>query len=163
MSLFEVCQWLQHTTIGTSIRESEYMFPVIEGTHLLALSAFVGSALMYDLRLIGVLWRNDPVSKVKAQFMPIIMVGFAIMVITGSLLFWSEPVSAYQSVFFRAKVTLLILAGLNAVIFHLTIDREAAEWGLNPIPPLRARVAGYVSIVLWIAIIAAGRFTAYNL
>ena len=139
------------------------MFPIIEGAHLLGLSAFLGSALMYDLRLIGVFWRNEPVSRVKAQFLPITIVGFACMVMTGSLLFLSEPVRCYQSVYFRTKMLLLALAGLNALVFHLTVDRRAEAWNITAKPPLQARAAGYLSIALWIAIVAAGRFTAYNL
>ena len=162
MSFLDVCQWLQQTAISTSIRESLYLFPVIEGAHLLSLSAFLGSALMYDLRLIGVLWSQDPVLKVKAQFLPVALVGFGCMVTTGVLLFWSEPVALYQSFYFRIKVLMLALAGLNALIFHLTVDRKAKEWNLSATPPLRARVAGYVSIALWIGVVTAGRFTAYN-
>jgi hypothetical protein len=163
MSLIEVCRWLEHTALSTSIRESEYLFPIVEGAHLLSLSIFLGSALMYDLRLVGALWRSEPVSRVKAQFLPIEIVGFACMVMTGSLLFLSEPVRCYQSAYFRTKVLLLTLAGLNAFVFHVTVDRRAEEWNLDAKPPLQAQMAGYLSIALWIGVVAAGRFTAYNL
>jgi hypothetical protein len=161
--LLQFCQWLQQTSIGTQIRESELVFPIIEGTHLLSLALMMAPVIMYDLRLIGVLWRNEPVSRIKAQFLPFTFFGFGVMVITGSLLFWSEPVKCFNSFYFRLKVLALILAGLNALVFHSTIDRSSAEWDSQATPPQRARMAGYASLITWAAVIFAGRYTAYNL
>jgi hypothetical protein len=157
------CQWLQNTSIGTQIRESILVFPILEGTHLLGLAFMMAPVMMYDLRLMGVLWKKDPVTKVKWQFLPITFVGFFIMITTGALLFWSEPVKCYNSPYFRVKVICLILAGLNALVFHSTIDRTAKEWDTTMPPPSRARLAGILSLTIWTAVIFAGRYTAYNL
>jgi len=85
------------------------------------------------------------------------------MVVTGSLLFWSEAVSAYNSVWFRLKLLFLLLAALNALAFHLTIHRRLPEWDADPVPPARARLAGFLSLLFWAIVIAAGRTTAYKL
>ena len=84
------------------------------------------------------------------------------MFVTGALLFTSEAVKLYHSPAFRIKLALLALAGLNALIFHLTIYRDAANWDQTAPAPLRARLAGLLSLAFWIAIIAAGRAIAYG-
>jgi len=85
-----------------------------------------------------------------------------VMVITGVLLFYAIPVKTYLNIFFRIKVLLLILAGINVAVFHNTIDRKRSEWDLAPVPPLRARLAGGFSLVLWAGVVVAGRMIAYN-
>jgi hypothetical protein len=84
------------------------------------------------------------------------------MVITGALLFYAIPVRSYQSLWFRLKVIALILAGLNAFVFHAGIDRQVAEWDLASTPPRAARRAGATSLLLWAIIVVAGRMIAYN-
>lgn len=157
------CERLQETWMSTAIRESTLMWVYIEGTHLLGLALMLGPSMMLDLRLVGVLWKSDPVSKVEARFLPITMAGFVLMVTTGGLLFWSEPVRCFYSSYFRTKIILLVLAGLNALVFHSTIDRKLAEWDMVLPTPLRARLAGILGLILWTGVVFAGRYTAYNL
>src|SRR5262249_45134342 len=88
--------------------------------------------------------------------------GFAIMVLTGLLLFYANPVKTWLNVFFRLKLCFLILAGLNALIFHRTIGRSVSNWDLQAAPPFRARLAGGISLTLWAAIVISGRLIAYN-
>jgi uncharacterized membrane protein YbaN (DUF454 family) len=88
--------------------------------------------------------------------------GFVVMVITGVLLFYAIPVRSYQSVWFRMKVVLLILAGLNAWTFHNTVYRNVRDWDVTEAVPRRARLAGIASLVLWAGIIVFGRMIAYN-
>jgi hypothetical protein len=94
---------------------------------------------------------------------PWMSLGFAIMVVTGVLLFATRATDAYESPFFRLKLTLLALGAVNIVMFHATVDRRRDEWDSDARPPLRARLAGGASLVLWFSIIAAGRIMAYNL
>jgi hypothetical protein len=162
MSIFEFCQWLQNTAWGTAIRESTWVFPIIEGMHVLTLGLSVGTLLIMDLRLAGVLMRREPVSQVSNQLMPWSAAGFAIMFTTGALLFWSQPLKAWGSIYFRIKLILLLLAGINALVFELTLRRTVATWDTAETPPFRARLAGVLGIVLWAGVIAAGRTMAYN-
>ncbi len=162
MSLQDLCHWLQNSEWGTAIRESVWLFPIIEGTHVLALSLSVGTLLVMDLRLAGLLLKKEPVSQVSNQLMPWSLSGFAIMFVTGILLFLSQADKAYGSIWFRLKVLFLLLAGLNAAIFELTLRRRIATWDTQEIPPFRARLAGITGMILWAGVIAAGRTMAYN-
>jgi len=95
--------------------------------------------------------------------MPYVVAGFFIEVVTGFLLFWAEAEKCYLSVFFRAKVLFLFLAAFNAIIFEFRTKKTIGNWDKFPVPPARARMAGWLSIVSWSAVIVAGRATAYNL
>lgn len=163
MSIRDLCQWLQDTPWGTSIRESTLAFPIIEGFHTIGITLSVGILILVDLRLAGVLMRREPVSRISNQLMPWSLGGFVIMFITGGLLFWAQALKAYGSIFFRIKVALLVLAAINAVVFELTLRRSIAEWDTAERPPFRVRMAGVLGIVLWAGVIAAGRTMAYNL
>jgi len=162
MSVLEICRLLDHSAIGTNIRESSLLFPIIEGIHVLALALSVGLVLITDLRLAGVVMRNRATSEIWSQFFPWMMSGFGVMFLTGSLLFWSHALSAYHSPAFRAKLVLLILSGLNAAVYHLTIYRKMDQWDTSPIPPIQARLAGWTSLILWAGVITMGRIMAYT-
>jgi hypothetical protein len=157
MSLLEVCQWIQDTQVGTAIRESILVYPIILSVHLLALSVSVGMLVWFDLRLLGIKMRAQLVSEVYRQLMPWMLGGFFVMFVTGGLLFWALAARCYGNVYFRAKMMALLLAGLNALIYHLLTERTIADWDSAPVPPMRARLAGVFSIVLWAVIIGAGR------
>lgn len=154
---------MQNSAIGTGIRESIWLFPIVETTHVLALAISVGVLLWFDLRLMGWGMKHQPVSQVHRQVMPLAFFGFFVMTISGILLFWSEPEKCYLSGFFRVKVLFLILAMINAGIFELRTKKGIEDWDKYPIPPIRARMAGLISIISWAAVIIAGRATAYNL
>lgn len=161
MSVLDLCRMVQGSAIGTGIRESGYVFPFLEGTHVIALAVSVGAAMVFDLRLLGVLFRREPVSKIFDQLKPWMMVGFAVMFTTGALLVSSIAVDAYGNVYFRLKLLLLLLAGANTLVFHTTVDRRRGEWDVAAVPPLQARAAGLLSLVLWTSVIVAGRLFAY--
>lgn len=163
MSLIDICQWLENLNWAVALRESQFVFPVIEGTHLLGLALMMVPILMFDLRLLGLMWTGEPASKIRNQFLPISIVGGILMVLTGSILFASEAVKCYGSTYFRIKVLMLFLAALNVIAFHSTIDRSIREWENDSPPPPRARLAGVLSILVWTGVIFAGRYTAYNL
>ena len=156
------CQWLYDSSIGRGLRESQWMFPIVEGTHLLGIALSVGVLCWFDLRLLGLVLQDQPVSKVWRQLMPTAFFGFALMFATGVLLFWAEAITAYHSVHFWLKMALIGLAGVNALIFEGTAHRGMAAWDAARVPPARARIAGFVSLVLWTGIIIMGRTMAYS-
>jgi hypothetical protein len=84
------------------------------------------------------------------------------MAISGTLLFYAIPVRSYQNIFFRFKMLLMLLAGLNVWIFHSRVYPKAATWDVDGIPPKPARVAGALSLALWIGVVVSGRMIAYN-
>lgn len=161
MSILSVCQWLQTESIGTSIRESLWTFPAIETVHLLALAFSVGIIVLVDLRLIGAAMKDQPVTEVFERLQPMALKGFAINVVSGLLLFWSEPMKCYTSSFFRAKLVMLFILGVNAILFSASTYKSVAHWDKAVITPVAARIAGWVSLVLWTGVIVAGRAIAY--
>jgi hypothetical protein len=161
-SLLHFVEWLASTPWSIALHESLHVYPLIESTHVLTLALFVGLAIMLDLRLLGLTLRHVPVSEVTARLLPWTKAGFVIMFITGVLLFYAIPVRTYQSIFFRAKVAMLILAGLNVWLFHSRVEQRVADWDLAPVTPVAARMAAIVSLTLWAGIVIAGRMIAYN-
>ena len=162
MSLLPFCQWLAATPGSIALHESLFMYPLVESTHVLTLCVFLGLAVMFDLRLLGVTMTAVPMTEIRRRLSPWMVAGFVVMVITGVLLFYAIPVRSYQSIFFRVKALALVLAGLNAFVFHATIDRRIADWDRDPVPPAAARRAGAASLALWALIVVSGRMIAYN-
>lgn len=118
--------------------------------------------VMVDLRLLGRTLSRVPVSEVMTRLLPWSGAGFVVMIASGTLLFYAAPLRAYENVFFRIKMAALVLALMNAWLFHLTFYRRVAEWDLDPVPPRRVRMAGGVSLALWALIMTAGRMIPYQ-
>ncbi len=155
------CQWLYDSSIGTDIRESIWVFPIIETIHVLAITLLVGTIAILDLRLLGLALKREPVSRVANGVLPLTWAGFAVMFVSGFLLFWSEAAKSYGNPAFRVKLLLLALVGLNPLIFHFTVYRSVGDWNERIVTPLRARLAAVFSLTLWGGIICAGRAIAY--
>jgi hypothetical protein len=160
--LLAFCHWVQNTPLATALRGSDSMFDILETIHTLGIVLVAGTIMLVDLRLLGLGLRREPVSDVVSRIVPWTVSGFVLMFVTGALLFAAEAVKLYSSPAFRIKLVLLILAGLNAIIFHMTVYRSAAEWNQTAETPARARIAGLLSLMFWIGIIAAGRAIAYG-
>ena len=163
MSLLSFCEWLAATPGSIALHESHYMFLVVLTVHVMTLCVFVGMAVMVDLRLLGLTMRRVPASEVVSRLVPWSGGSFLVMVISGSLLFYATPVDRYENLFFRAKMVMLVLACVNAWVFHKTVYRNVTEWDLDPVPPPGARLAGGVALALWAGIILAGRMIPYQL
>ncbi len=157
MSVLELCHWIEDTAIGTSIRESAWVFPIILGLHSLGLTLSVGTVLWFDLRLLGVKLLGQSVSDVYRQLKPWMLAGFAIMFLSGMLLFWAQASRCYENGFCRVKILLLVVPGLNALIYHWVTEPGIARWDDSARPPAPARAAGLVSIAAWTTIIVLGR------
>jgi hypothetical protein len=162
MSLLPFCQWLADTHGSVALRESLFMYPLVESAHVLTLCLFVGLTVMLDLRLLGLVLRRVEVSEAAERLVPWMTAGFVVLVITGVALVYAIPVRSYQSIWFRGKCIMLILAGLNVWIFHSGIYTRVTEWDLAAIAPRAARRAGLASLILWAGIIVFGRMMAYN-
>jgi len=162
MSLLGFCQWLESTHGSIALHESIWAYPIVESLHVLTLCLFLGLTVMLDLRLLGVTMVRTPASEVAGRLLPWTIVGFAVMVATGALLFYAIPVKTYLNIFFRIKVAFLLLAGVNVAVFQRTIWRSMDRWDVDPVPPFRARLAAGLSLALWAGIVVAGRMIAYN-
>ena len=163
MSAIRFMQWLNDTAFSITMRDSTWAEPVVETIHVLTLTLFLGFTVLLDLRLLGVSMRRRRVSEVLQELNPWLVGGFLVMIVTGVLLFCGDPVAFYNSIFFKVKMLMLLLAGLNVWLFNATVGRKMAEWEIDAETPGRAKAAAVVSLVLWVAIVAAGRAIAYSL
>jgi hypothetical protein len=162
MFLLSICQWIDSTRFNAAMRQSNWVFPTLDTIHTLGIVLVAGAIMLVDFRLLGLGLRSVPLAQLVARIVPATLAGFALMLASGGLLFSSEAVKMYHSPAFRIKVLLLALAGMNALIFHRTIYRDVANWGPGTAVPIRARLAGLLSLIFWIAIIATGRAIAYG-
>jgi hypothetical protein len=160
--MLSICQWIHQTPLSVAVRESIWVYPILNVLHCVGILLVAGTIIVVDLRLLGFGMRRSSVSSVIGQVLPWTLGGFAFMFITGLLLAWSEPVRLYRSLFFPWKLIFLTLACLNALFFHVGIYRGVVAWDSVSLTPARARLAGAVSIVCWICVIAAGRAIGYE-
>ncbi len=115
---------IEATSIGTAIAESRYAFPIIEGTHLISLSVSVGLIFLTDLRLMGLFLHQVPAAAVLHGLRPYVLCGFALVFLSGGLLFWAEAVEVIASPAWVFKFAFIWLAGLNALYFEFVIARR---------------------------------------
>ena len=135
---------------------------LLEGTHVLSLMLFAGTIFMVDLRLLGVSFKQTPVSVLSGRVLPLTVFGFILMVLTGVALFFAKPLLYYHNFWFRIKLVFLAVAMINIVVFHFRVQRNLDEWDAAPKPPRGARISAAVSLSAWILVITFGRFIAYD-
>jgi hypothetical protein len=161
MNMFAFCQWLENSSWATVIHQSLWLFPMLETAHLFGIVSLVGATSALDLRLIGLTMKGEPVSRIAGRLLPWAWAGLTIQVVTGFCLFASEATRCFENKAFRIKMVMLVLTGLNALIFHQTVYRRVTSWDEAPATPLGAKLAGCCSILLWFGIVAAGRWIAF--
>jgi len=161
LDLLPLCKWLEQSWVGGGVRESLWLFPTIETLHLLGMTVLVGAVSIVDFRLLGWVMRRERVSELAGRLLPWAWAGFAVQVITGAILFSSEAVKIYGNPAFRMKMVLILLAGVHAAIFHWGVRQDMGAWDGSAVLPAKAKIAGGISILLWIAIVAAGRFIGF--
>jgi uncharacterized membrane protein len=152
--------WLQEGSVGQAMRQSPLLYPVVEILHIVGFALLVGAIIGLDLRLLGgARWLSA--QGLARHLLRLAVGGFCLAAPMGALLFVTEAVALAQNTTFLAKLVLIALAGANAVLFHLGAWRGVAGWDLER-PPAAARVAGAVSMSLWLAVLACGRLIAYS-
>ena len=158
MDLLPTFEWFYATPIGETIRNSVWMFPVIEAFHLLGLGMIGGAILLVDLRLFGVGLIRTPVAQLSAAAQPWLLGSIAVMVSSGVPLFLSEAIKCYYSIPFWVKMTSLFLA----LTFAFTIRRRVTQSGLAAERPRLGRAVGIVSLCLWAGVAWGGRWIAFS-
>jgi hypothetical protein len=160
MEKTDVFQWLEASSLAVYIRHSHLLYPVIEIIHILGFIFLVGSAFLFDLRLLG-LSKNIPVTDLAKHLLPWSRRSLLMVVPSGLLLFITEAESLSHNTVFGIKLTLILLALANAGYFHLYTLRTVSHWDhLQPMPNA-AKAAGMTSLFLWTSVIACGRLLAY--
>jgi hypothetical protein len=162
MTLATLLQSIYDSPVGSSIRESGSLFPWIESTHVLMATTVVGTIAIVDLRLIGYAAHRRGARQLIIDLLPFTWVAFALAAITGSLLFTSNAVNYAANTQFLSKMVMLVLAGINMAIFHLTAYQRIGEWNDDLPPPRAARIAGATSLAFWLVIIFLGRWIGFT-
>ena len=156
------CQAVERMALSQTVQNSTWMFPAIETTHLIAMIVLVGSITAFDLRLLGLAMQGTSVSRLAWRLLPATWTAFAVMAITGSLLFTSDPVSKYcHNPALQLKLILILLSGVNMAVFHFTIYHRVKEWDTAPALPFGAKLAGSFSVLLWAGVVVTGRWIGF--
>ncbi len=153
---------LQGSALGEAVRGAEYLYPVLEASHILGIALLVGPAFTFDLRLLGVGRRVVSVTTAARNLLPVSHIGFAIAVITGIALLSAQATVVAGTGAAPWKLGLLILACLNVLVFHHGIYRRVNEWADTAVTPVVARVGASVSLIAWTGVTFAGRLLAYT-
>jgi hypothetical protein len=162
MSLLSICEWIQNTQLSIAIREGALYYPIIGGVHLLAIALFGGMLLAVDLRLLGWGMRRRAVSDVVDQLRVWKRIGFVVVVASGALLAWAEPLKLYHSKSFWIKMTLFLLVAVHALVFRRAVYSNPARLDEAPSIPAIAKLAAALSLILWAGLVFSGRLIAFD-
>ena len=160
MTIPPLLEWIESTELSIAIREGGLPYPIIGGVHLLAIALFGGTLLATDLRLLSWVMPHRPFSDVLYQLRPWKRLGFVVVVATGLLLAWAEPVRLYGSPSFWVKMSLFALIGLHALVFRAKVygHPDKLDAGVSS----KAKLAAALSLVLWAGLVVSGRLIAFD-
>lgn len=153
---------IEASGLATAIRNSLYLFPLIESAHVIGLTMVFGTIAIIDLRLLGVASTQRPFTAVASDVFKWTWIAFAVTATTGALMFITNANTYYQSAYFRAKMALLALSGLNMLVFEMTTRRSVCSWDRNAAAPAAGRAVAALSLVIWIGVIVLGRWIGFT-
>ena len=159
--MWDLLTWIDGSAMAETIRISLWLFPALEIGHVAAIALVLGSIARVDLRLAGLASRDRSITEISREMLPWTWAGFAIATVFGVLLFVGQPVRYVEIAFFDAKIILILLAGLNMLVFEYVTRRGAGRWDREPIPPLQVRLTGALSLAFWISVAICGRFIGF--
>lgn len=163
VQLHDLIAFLEQSPLAEAIREDDLLFPLIESVHVLAICLVVGSISIVDLRLLGFASIQRPVGRLTREILPYTWGAFAVAVAAGGLLFISHASKYLENGYFVTKLVLIGVAGLNMLLFHFISAKDMPRWENDPRPPFPARFAGGLSLLLWIAVVASGRWIGFTM
>jgi hypothetical protein len=154
--------WLGETPVSLAIAESEWLFPTIEVVHVFAISLVFGTIAIIDLRLLGFASTNRRYTEMARELLPWTWGAWFVAATFGTLLIASRPVAYFENADFRLKFLCMGLAGINMLVFQFVTSRDISQWDKGG-APLAGRVAGGLSLVLWIGVVYFARKTGFTL
>jgi hypothetical protein len=161
LTLNEICHWIDQTALSQAIQAANWVVPTVQTIHILAIAVVASSALMVDLRLVGVFWANRPIKDVTSRFLPLVWWPLLILLATGVIMIIAEPARSLKNPAFQLKMLLLIAALTVTGLFQWLQRRNATFGDLRAGPGAAAVALAIVSMLLWSSIIFAGRWIAY--
>lgn len=162
MTLLPLAEAIHASSIAEWMRHSLKAMPIVEAVHVMAVALIFGSILVVDLRLLGFPDVKRAVTLISKEMLRFTWGAFAVAVVTGALMFAPNAVTYYNNTAFRLKLLALLAAGINMAIFQFVTYRGVAAWDRDRPTPAAARLAGLLSILLWITVIALGRWIGFT-
>lgn len=159
-SIDALCWWIEHTPLSQTIQSVDWIVPTVQTIHILAITVVAASALMIDLRLIGVFSADRPLREVSARFVPLVWWPLLLLLLTGAIMIIGEPARSLKNPAFGLKMTLLVTALIVTALFQFLLRRDpdfGSPGSRRAVPTSIATV----SLMLWAGIIFAGRWIAY--
>jgi uncharacterized protein DUF6644 len=161
MPIRAVFETIANSENSIALRESQYVWSLFEVAHVVCMCLFAGLIIMMDLRLLGIGNMQTPFSQLQKRLFPWQMLGMTLSAMTGLVLVYGDPMRFYSNIFFWMKMSLMVIAGLNALAFHYIEYFNVDNWD-NKVPPYGAKLAGALGLGLWAFVIVSGRLIPYN-
>lgn len=160
--LLQFGHWMEAQQYSQMLVSGYYSYNWVESIHVLTLMVSIGSLFVIDFRMMGWLLPNVPATTIAHRLHKPMIIGFLIMFITGILLVYAKPVETIQSLWFRIKMILLLLAFINAWIFNARLKAAQGSWDNDPVAPKNLRIGAVISMVLWCSVVIMGRYIPYD-
>ena len=162
MQILNLVHDMQASAAGEWMRTSLKAMPFVEATHVLAAATVFGTVFVVDLRLLGIPDLRRAYTRISAEMLRLTWIAFAISVVTGALLFAANASTYYINTAFRLKLLAMLCAGINMVVFQALVHPRAAAWDVGLPTPRAARIAGVLSILLWLTVLVLARWIGFT-
>jgi hypothetical protein len=159
--LLAFCEALANTPLSQFVQNTEWIIPLTQTIHILAIAVVIGSVGLIDLRLLGLAGRSQSVSSMARRLLPTVWVSLAVLFCSGSVLIIGEPQRSLANPAFQLKMLMLLLVATMTAFLQGSLRRDVAFWELSPGRRLAAKLTAIVSLLLWVGIVFAGRWIAY--
>ena len=160
-SLTALAEWLQATSLAVFIHNTPWVFTTIEVVHVFAISLVIGTIAIVDLRLLGFASTRRPVAELAGQVLPFTWIAFVLAAAAGLLLFISRAAAYLVSTTFQIKMAIIVLAGINMLVFELITARSVQDWNVAPKPRCR-RGSRADTLTCWVLVVIFGRWTGFT-
>jgi hypothetical protein len=155
-------EWLSTTQVSQALQNAEWVIPTSQSIHIVCVSVLFASAIMINLRLLGVGTRWRSISQLSGAVLPWMWRALAVLLITGAVQTVAEPVRQFVAPVFWAKMIMILLVSALTLYFSHAVRANAPRWDSPRSRPGAARVFAVLSTLLWMAIIVCGRFIGYT-
>ena len=159
-TLIGLSDWLAASGVTVWLASQAWVVPSLQSVHLLAISIILASLAMLDLRLAGLIGREESMRELTLRFYPWIWGALAVLVVTGFLQIMAEPARELLNWVFWTKMGLIVVA----VLFTAPVRRMLEDCRFRDLAPAkrrRLRMFALVSLVLWVLVVTCGRWIAY--
>jgi hypothetical protein len=154
--------WLAGTPLSQLFQNQQWVVPTSQSIHIVCVCLVFTSALMINLRLLGLGSSGRTISQLTRSLVPWMWGGLGVLLLTGAVQTIAEPVRQFVTPAFWAKMCMILIVVGMTTAFARKVRANAARWDAAGTRPIGARAFAIASSILWIAIIVCGRFIAYT-